>query len=233
MLRVSGLRASDARGRDLPARFTLERDSLVILVEDAQAAYPIEVHALFDDPAWFRDGDQSGDGFGSAVAAAGDVNADGYEDFLIGSPTWDGGQADEGRVLLFLGGPLGPGSAPSWTAEGEQPNARAGSAIAGAGDVNGDGFDDILVASPLFDSGETDEGSVRRFFGSAAGPAPAPGWTGEGNQPGAHFGASVAGVEDVNGDGFADFVIGGPGECPGDLGGTGVSLPGRGLGALC
>jgi len=160
-------------------------------------------------PSWETDGgDQSLAYLGQAVAMAGDVNGDGYSDVVAGAPGFDGGEADEGRADLTFGSETGLAALPAWTAEGQQPGAGFGSAVAGAGDVNGDGYADVIVGAPGYDNGQNDEGQVFLYLGSAAGLQATPVWTAESNQALSHFGSAVAGAGDVNGDGFADVIVG-------------------------
>ena len=78
--------------------------------------------------------------------------------------------------------------------------------------MNGDGYADVIVGAPRYDAGQTDEGAAFVFLGSASGIAsgnPAtPHAQLESNQAGACFGVSVAGAGDVNGDGYADVIVG-------------------------
>jgi hypothetical protein len=69
---------------------------------------------------------------------------------------------------------------------------------------------DLAVGAPLFDSGQTDEGKVFVFPGSAGGPAASASWTAESNEEGARLGWSVAWAGDVNGDGYSDLAAGAP-----------------------
>jgi hypothetical protein len=158
--------------------------------------------------AWIAESDQTGAQFGSAVATAGDVNGDGYSDVLVGVPYYDNGQTDEGRTYLYLGSASGPALLPGWTGESDQANARFGWSVGTAGDVNGDGYADVLIGAPLFDNGQMDEGGAFLYLGSASGLSTAYPWTAESNQAGAFFGWSVATAGDVNGDGYADVLVG-------------------------
>jgi hypothetical protein len=210
VLRYGGLRVLDAGGAELEAELALAPRRLRILVHDAGAAYPLEVDPLLTAAAWSAEGNQNGAQFGFSVAAAGDVNGDGFSDILVGAPLYDNGQSDEGRAFLYLGSASGPSPDPAWTAESDQAGAWFGHSVAAAGDVNGDGFDDILIGAHLFDNGEMDEGRAFLYLGSAKGPSLVPDWTAESDQAGAWFGFSVAGAGDVNGDGFTDILIGAP-----------------------
>jgi len=71
---------------------------------------------------------------GHSVSTAGDVNGDGFSDFVVSAPEFDGGEADEGKIFLYLGAANGPGPL-SFTAEGNQVGAAFGISVASAGDV--------------------------------------------------------------------------------------------------
>jgi hypothetical protein len=147
-------------------------------------------------------------GFGNSVAAAGDVNGDGYSDVIVGANLYDNGQTDEGRALLYLGSASGPKLTPSWTEAGDQAGSAFGTSVSTAGDINGDGYTDVLVGAPLYDNGQAVEGRAFLYLGSASGLPSTPAWTAEGDQIGAQFGWSVATAGDVNGDGNSDVIVG-------------------------
>jgi len=162
--------------------------------------------------------------FGSSVASAGDVNGDGYADVIVGAPSYSNSQSGEGAAFVFLGGPSGVASADPSTAaavlESDQADAALGKGVASAGDVNGDGYGDVIVGAPDYSHGDADEGAAFVFLGSPSGVASADPSTAaavlESNQgsgvSGAppHFGSSVATAGDVNGDGYADVIVGAP-----------------------
>lgn len=158
-------------------------------------------------PVWMADGDQADGRFGT-VAPAGDVNGDGYDDVLVGAYNDDHPEADEGVVFLYLGGPGGLASAPAWTAESNQAGARLGDKLSGAGDVNGDGYDDVIVGAALYDSTFTDAGAAFLYLGSPAGLQAEPAWIAIGDQADEQFGACAQAAGDVNGDGFGDVIVG-------------------------
>jgi hypothetical protein len=151
--------------------------------------------------------------FGNAVAAAGDVNGDGFADVLIGSYNWSGQAMYEGRAYEYLGSVAGLAPVAAWTADpANQLNASL--AIAGciAGDVNGDGYGDVVVGAPGWSGQATSEGRAFGFLGGSAGPEAAPSWTQDPtDQMSGQFGAGAARAGDVNGDGFADVIVGAPG----------------------
>ncbi|QQR88205.1 MAG: FG-GAP repeat protein [Flavobacteriales bacterium] len=149
-------------------------------------------------------------GLGNSVATAGDVNGDGYSDIIVGAPYFDNGESNEGRVLVFHGSATGLTAAPQWTAESNQANALFGFVVNCAGDVNGDGYSDVLVGAYQYENGQTDEGAVFVYHGSATGLSAVADWVKEGDQTLAYFGRSAASAGDVNGDGYSDVIIGAP-----------------------
>ena len=163
---------------------------------------------LSPTPSWTAEGDQAGAGFGASVGTAGDVNGDGYADVIIGAPGYSDDQKGEGRVFVYLGSAGGLSATPAWTADGDQDYAGFGCSVGMAGDVNGDGYADVIVGACQYDDGETDEGRAYVYQGSPGGLSPRAAWTAEGNQKGASFGYSVGTAGDVNGDGYADIIVG-------------------------
>jgi FG-GAP repeat/FG-GAP-like repeat len=139
-----------------------------------------------------------------AVAGAGDVNGDGYSDVLVGAY---GSPYTSGKAYLHLGSATGLSTTPDWSGAGEFEDDQYGTSVAGAGDVNGDGYTDILIGAESYGA---NQGKIYLYFGSASGPASAPDWTMPGDFDNMHFGHAVAGAGDVNGDGYADIVVGAP-----------------------
>jgi hypothetical protein len=159
-------------------------------------------------PAWFYEGDQAHAFLGECVAAAGDVNGDGYGDVIVGADGHDNGEIDEGRAYVFMGSSGGLATSPAWSVEAERALAHHGYSAAAAGDVNGDGYGDVIVGAFGFTNGETEEGAAFVYLGSAGGLSPTHAWSAEGDQPFANFGGSVAGAGDVDGDGYGDVIVG-------------------------
>jgi len=148
--------------------------------------------------------------FGIAVAAAGDVNGDGFGDVVVSAPYQDGVAVDEGRVFVYLGSPGGIPTSPSVSLDdpGREAGALFGASIASAGDANGDGDDDLLVGAYLQDADVSDEGSVFLYDGGPGGIGLAPSITlDDPADQAAGFGHSLATVGDVDGDGFDDVVV--------------------------
>ncbi|MCK6506752.1 FG-GAP-like repeat-containing protein [Myxococcota bacterium] len=160
---------------------------------------------------WSLSGSESGEALGSVVAAAGDVNGDGFADLLVGAERYDGSRTDQGRALLVLGSAAGLEGAAAWTVTGGQSSAWLGSAVAGVGDVDGDGYDDVMVGAWGYDDAVTDGGAAWLYRGDATGLSTTPAWTLVGDQARAYAGMTVAGVGDVDGDGLDDVIVGSSG----------------------
>jgi len=207
-MRYSDLKVWDASHKRLKARFERVGNQVAIVVNDRHALYPITIDPLSTVPNWTAESNQTGAEFGTSVASAGDVNGDGFSDVIVGANTFDAGELDEGRAFVYHGSATGLSTTANWTAESNQPNAQFGFSVASAGDVNGDGFSDVIVGVRLFDNGETDEGRAYVYHGSASGLGTTANWTAESNQSDAQFGYSVASAGDVNGDGFSDVIVG-------------------------
>ncbi|MBN1956286.1 MAG: FG-GAP repeat protein [Anaerolineae bacterium] len=221
VLRYTDLRLVDATGRQLAAQLRVSGAELqawtLELAGDAPAAvYPLTFSAVLSaatdglatEVSWYTEGGQVGAFFGTAVDSAGDVNGDGYAEVIVGAPYYDNGDVDAGAAFIFFGSVDGLSTTPGWTVEFSQASAHFASAVAMAGDVNGDGFGDVIVSAPEFDDGQVDEGSVYAYYGSATGPSTAPDWMVEGDQDDAFLGSAIKAAGDVNGDGYADVIVG-------------------------
>ena len=152
----------------------------------------------------------AGSGFGASVSTAGDMNGDGYADLIVGAPDESAGQASEGRAHVYLGSASGLNAVPVWSGEGNVAAAHYGAAVSAAGDVNGDGYADVLVGAKDLTDGQAMEGRCVLYHGSASGPYPVAAWLSDGAMAGAHFGFACATAGDVNGDGHNDVVVAGP-----------------------
>jgi hypothetical protein len=140
------------------------------------------------------------------VANAGDVNGDGFADLAVGATGLSNSTAVS-HVYVYYGGASGLASSPSATlAAPDGGGTWFGAAVAGAGDVNGDGYGDLLVGAP---NDSSREGVAYVYFGGLAGPTL--GYTLTPPEPmkgePALFGGAVSSAGDVDGDGLADFIV--------------------------
>ncbi|MBO2012480.1 FG-GAP-like repeat-containing protein [Hymenobacter negativus] len=153
----------------------------------------------------------AGNNLGSSVAGAGDFNGDGYGDLLIGGAGFTISGNNAGVVYIYAGSAnFFTNSNPSAAAAAGFTNSRGGTAVAGVGDLNGDGYDDFASGGPDYDAGSTNTGSIRIFFGNASLSVGITTAT-VGGAANYHLGASLTGLGDTNGDGYADLAVGAPG----------------------
>ncbi len=150
-------------------------------------------------------GDGPAERFGSHVALL-DTDGDHRLDLVVSAP----GGTNTGRVWLYPGTNGVFTQSPIWQTTGALGDEGTELGLSACGDVNGDGFDDLAVGWPGFrPPGETAaSGEVRVHYGSSSGLETKPRWRKTGFVPGAWFGAGVAGVGDVNGDGWKDLLVG-------------------------
>lgn len=205
----------DAVGQVLPAHMELSGTTVRLMVDDRLALYPITIDPL-SGSNWTTQGGQSGEQLGYSIAGNFDANSDGYPDALVAAPYYDSDtQTNIGRVVLFLGTGSGLSTTASWTTYGDQAGAMFGWSISSAGDVNNDGYDDVIISAPFRDntiSGTTypSAGKVYVYMGNSSGLSTTASWTAEANQNSAEFGWSVASAGDVNNDNYDEVIIGAP-----------------------
>ncbi len=148
------------------------------------------------------DGSNLGDGFGNDVAGAGDINADGFDDFLIGIPFSDNVGLESGSALAVSG----KDCSKLYFFNGDSSDDYFGLAVAGLGDLNADGFDEFLIGAFQDDVNGSSSGSAKVYSGADGSVLY---WkTGDG--PGDIFGTNLDGAGDVNADGVPDFIVGAP-----------------------
>ncbi|MCA9492559.1 MAG: FG-GAP repeat protein [Myxococcales bacterium] len=207
-LRYEGLRAWDALGRELPAWMEVGDDALILLVDTDGAVPPITIDPVLPTPSWTANGGANAH-FGSAVSA-GDVNGDGYDDLLVGARYHDRGSGDEGAAFVWYGSASGLPAGSSWSVYAGQTPPGNGPRLGWAGtaraDVNGDGYDDVIVSAPTWVQG-SQVGAVFVYQGAPGGlPANAT-TTLLGGTVNGWFGRSLASAGDVNGDGYDDLLV--------------------------
>ena len=167
--------------------------------------------------------------YGSIVSWAGDINGDGISDVVVGAPDADvDGTTDSGRVYVYYGAQTGYSTSPDWICPRSEPRgskdcaelpvagARFGVSAAGAGDVNDDGWTDLMIG---VEGESSSSGATYVFYGKSCGletssctpPLTRWKWTGPTSQSSMLLGHSVASAGDVNLDGCADVIVGAPG----------------------
>ena len=212
----------------------------------------VDLTFLSPSQGFIIQGDTADDVTGHSVSVAGDINGDGFDDLIVGASNAGDGHDLAGAAYAVFGSGSGFGAIDSNTgrqvldlthlssAQGfvilaDAQGDQAGISVSSAGDLNGDGFDEVIVGAPFGDDGGNGDGEAYVIFGSAGGfgvadpitgrqvidltnLSPAQGFIVQGDTSGDKAGYSVAAAGDFNGDGFDDVIVGAPSGVDGSAG---------------
>lgn len=192
-----------------------------IVVFGSASGFPSTVNPALPGNGFVFSGIGSYSETGAAISAAGDINGDGIDDFLVGVPGAVGGSA--GRAYLVFGQTgldslnlLELDGSNGFFLNGITPNSGTGRSLSAAGDINGDGLADVIVGAPLASPNGTASGQSYVLLGSRAIPPArvnasslngSNGFAINGTGSYSYAGHLVSSAGDINGDGFDDLLI--------------------------
>ncbi|MFN0275539.1 MAG: T9SS type A sorting domain-containing protein [Chitinophagales bacterium] len=209
LYKYKDLKVWDKNGKILPASMGLKSDDLLALqVDITDAVFPVTIDPLSTTYAWKVTGGQLNANLGFWICGDGDLNGDGYDDVAVGAPKYTNTENAEGAVFVYYGSASGLSTTPSWAKYGLQDSSDFGRCVSIEGDLNNDGYDDLVVGAPAYNNPSNNEGKAWVYLGSASGLNSTSIWTYESNRKSAKFGDAVSIVDDTNGDGFDDLLIG-------------------------
>ncbi|MEM9119174.1 MAG: hypothetical protein AAGD09_15020 [Cyanobacteria bacterium P01_F01_bin.56] len=201
--------------------------SYVVFGSDQGFSASLELSALDGTNGFVLNGIDASDRSGDSVSGAGDINGDGIDDLIVGATNADPNGNNSGESYVVFGSDQGFSASLELSAldgtngfifEGATGDDRVGASVSGAGDINGDGIDDILIGAPRANpNGVSRAGESYVVFGSDQGfstslsPVDLDGTNGfviNGIDEPDASGITVSGVGDINGDGIDDLIVG-------------------------
>ena len=212
-------------------------ESYLVFGRTGGFASAIDLSSLTGSTGFQINAASANDDLGFSVSGAGDFNGDGFDDLILGALLGDpNGNTNSGESYLLFGRSSGFGtynlSSLSGTIRGAAEYDQSGFPVASAGDINGDGYDDLLVGSRLADPVSNNEGETYVIFGRPGSVQQLVQLSVLGGTTGVRIpgqdeldllGQSVSGAGDVNGDGFDDIIVGAPNGDPGSVAMAGES----------
>ncbi|MCL1629536.1 VCBS domain-containing protein [Roseibaca sp. V10] len=247
---INGVAADDRTGWSVSSAGDVNGDSLDDLIVGAPGADPngnwsgssfvlfgkidgatVELSTVMSGTGGFAiNGPSEGDELGHSVSSAGDVNGDGFDDLIVGAPDDDRNGSNSGTSFVVFGksdrsavelAVVGAGIG-GFVINGVSAGDRSGYSVSSAGDVNGDGFDDLIIGARNDDPNGSSSGASFVVFGKTDGTAVelstieagTGGFVLNGISAFDNSGFSVSSAGDVDGDGFDDLIVGAPDDGP-------------------
>lgn len=199
----------DSNGKRLDGSMKLQSDGqLALNVNTFDAEWPITIDPVSTSYDWKFTGGVDFASLGTWIAGNGDLNGDGFDDVVLGAPSYSLDSMAQGAIFIFYGSSAGLPELPNKVIYGEQEEGQLGKCVSIEGDVNGDGYDDLLVGAHQISNFKKFEGKAYLYYGGPDGIGDEYAWSFEGNRKGAKLGEALTMAGDLNGDGFEDVVIG-------------------------
>ncbi|MDJ0626610.1 MAG: peptidoglycan DD-metalloendopeptidase family protein, partial [Rhodobacter sp.] len=220
---------------------TIAGGAYVIFGKSRAVRIDIDLSFLSADDGFFIQGGIAGDQAGFNVSSAGDINGDGVDDLIVGAIGGSKGGVNAGEAYVVYGkdGATRPDIdlaslfvSDGFFIQGDMANDQSARSVSSAGDINGDGIDDLIIGAAGVDVVDQ-EGAAYVIFGKDQGTrgnidlssmSGSDGFVIRGDNPGDQVGWSVSSAGDINSDGIDDLIVGAPGR---DIGGAAYVLFGK------